>query len=449
MPIHYQQQPLLIIKLGGAAITNKESYRTIYTDHIRSCGKTLAYLYHTLHIPFILIHGAGSYGHYEAKGYKLNSKDTQIKDEQTIYGVAKCRNSLLTLHNELLSIYINEYQLPLLTVPVFSLCYHEPLVLQSTKDTSLPSSTLVPAYVNMAINILQQGGIPILHGDPILLSSLTIHSNNLLNLNTSITKLYPNLNFDMNTSVISGDTIMDVFTSVLHNYTYSIKSPNLSTTIIPLSTTNLSLSSNSQSESFIYFQWIISSVIFITGADGVFDCPPHLPSAQLFQYVYVPSHKQLNSINNISSETTTHHTTNDILIQYEHTSTKLSFTDVQQSMKTLISTMDVTGGIQAKLQYSINMVTKANNQRKHQTTIPNEKNASLLIPLMVSIVGVNTFSNDLLQQMRSRMETNSINTELSSSSSSSSSSSDLVACLYNVRGTHILPDDTVIVTTKN
>lgn len=57
---------LIIIKLGGSCITNKQKLHTLNEDAIDWCSKQIAHLYKK-NIQMIIIHGAGLFS------YRFNS----------------------------------------------------------------------------------------------------------------------------------------------------------------------------------------------------------------------------------------------------------------------------------------------------------------------------------------------------------------------------------------
>jgi len=87
---------LIVIKLGGAAITDKTKLSVINRKTITSTAKALA-----KHRDYILVHGAGSFGHIPVEKYNLKGP---IRSRSQLIGYAKTKASLLKLENELVSI---------------------------------------------------------------------------------------------------------------------------------------------------------------------------------------------------------------------------------------------------------------------------------------------------------------------------------------------------------
>lgn len=87
---------LIVIKLGGAAITDKARLSVIKRKAIASAARVLAN-----HRDYILVHGAGSFGHIPVNKYNLIGP---ITSQRQLVGYAKTKASLLKLECELVSI---------------------------------------------------------------------------------------------------------------------------------------------------------------------------------------------------------------------------------------------------------------------------------------------------------------------------------------------------------
>jgi len=55
---------LVIIKLGGAAITRKQTFETLNDDVLDLCASHIAQL-HANRVRLVIVHGAGSFGHHQ------------------------------------------------------------------------------------------------------------------------------------------------------------------------------------------------------------------------------------------------------------------------------------------------------------------------------------------------------------------------------------------------
>ena len=79
---HGQFMGRVIIKLGGGLITDKQQYKTALKDRIDSVSRVISEIIDMGH-SVIVIHGAGSYGHIEAKKWKISEGlDSEISENQ-------------------------------------------------------------------------------------------------------------------------------------------------------------------------------------------------------------------------------------------------------------------------------------------------------------------------------------------------------------------------------
>jgi isopentenyl phosphate kinase len=92
---------LIVIKLGGAAITDKTRPSVIKRKTIASTARVLAN-----HRDYLLVHGAGSFGHIPVKKYNLMEP---ISSERQLMGYAKTKACLLKLESELVSILAEKH----------------------------------------------------------------------------------------------------------------------------------------------------------------------------------------------------------------------------------------------------------------------------------------------------------------------------------------------------
>jgi isopentenyl phosphate kinase len=83
-------KPLVVVKLGGSALTDK---RRIYTPHMKEihrAAKQIAQL--RKKVSLVLIHGAGSFGHIPVKRWRLGSG---FKNPNQLRGLAVTKSKLL------------------------------------------------------------------------------------------------------------------------------------------------------------------------------------------------------------------------------------------------------------------------------------------------------------------------------------------------------------------
>jgi isopentenyl phosphate kinase len=92
---------LIVIKLGGAAITDKARLSVIKRKTIASTARVLAN-----QRDYLLVHGAGSFGHIPVNKYSLIGP---IRSQRQLIGYAKTKASLLKLESEVVSILAEQH----------------------------------------------------------------------------------------------------------------------------------------------------------------------------------------------------------------------------------------------------------------------------------------------------------------------------------------------------
>lgn len=93
---------IIIIKLGGSSVTEKGQIETIKPDGLESACQ-IAKLCLDNDLRVIIVHGAGSFGHPQAKHYKVSSgysdKPTPSEQNSVKYGFSVTRQSVLKLNH--------------------------------------------------------------------------------------------------------------------------------------------------------------------------------------------------------------------------------------------------------------------------------------------------------------------------------------------------------------
>ncbi len=103
------QKKLVIIKLGGSIITDKsKSTPTPRLENINNLSSEISELYKSGRYKFILVHGAGSYGHPIAKKYSLH---LGMKTEEQSMAFSEINQIMLDL-NKIIMESLIKYHLP-------------------------------------------------------------------------------------------------------------------------------------------------------------------------------------------------------------------------------------------------------------------------------------------------------------------------------------------------
>ena len=87
---------LTILKLGGSVVTKKSRPLTFNADSVRNLSKVIK----KFKEPLIIVHGAGSFGHYYAKRYRISNKPTKSTQH-----VVKIRDSMQLLNQKIIKIF--------------------------------------------------------------------------------------------------------------------------------------------------------------------------------------------------------------------------------------------------------------------------------------------------------------------------------------------------------
>lgn len=163
---------LVAVKLGGSVITDKSKFKTPNYKGIHALADMIAALWKE-GIKFIVVHGAGSYAHIPSKKYGLADG---IMDEHGRVHFAEVHSLC-----EQLSILVVD---ALIENGVPAVSFHPAtFVVQKNKLPVIIDDALIRKYLN-------EGFVPVTHGDVVLDEAL-------------------------NTSIISGDKLMEHFGRVI------------------------------------------------------------------------------------------------------------------------------------------------------------------------------------------------------------------------------------------
>ncbi len=144
-----------ILKIGGSFITRKSGYRELETGNLDFMARTIASVWKKGVQDFVLVHGAGSFGH--APVLKYGIKDG-VKNEAQKLGYADTHWAC----NELSQVFVNaliKARVPAISLPPAA------LIEQKEKRISKFDTGIVQKY-------LKKGFLPVLYGDVVLDSSL-------------------------------------------------------------------------------------------------------------------------------------------------------------------------------------------------------------------------------------------------------------------------------------
>ena len=150
---------MILIKLGGSIITNKEKPLSPRKKIISNLSKSLK----KINEPIIIVHGGGSYGHYWSVKYDMHTKERKYD----LRGVAIVKNSMIELNkiilDSLLENKLNPYCLP----PTDFMSGNKPIIKKIKEIEKIAKTGLIPVTYGDAL-WYGQNKTYILSGDKII-----------------------------------------------------------------------------------------------------------------------------------------------------------------------------------------------------------------------------------------------------------------------------------------
>ena len=139
---------ITVLKLGGSVVTKKAEAGVIDTARIRELASQIAPIAKS--VPIIIVHGAGSCGHPEAKQYRIQEGVTTSNAK----GIAVTHFAVRRLNEEFVAVLREE--------GVDAVCMH-PFCTSLAKD-----GRLVYSGEEQIKALLALGVVPVLHGDVVM-----------------------------------------------------------------------------------------------------------------------------------------------------------------------------------------------------------------------------------------------------------------------------------------
>lgn len=150
---------MILIKLGGSIITNKEKPLSPRIKTIDNIAKQLK----KISEPFVIVHGGGSFGHYWSVKYDMHTKPARYDS----HGVAIVKNSMIELNKIILDSLtknkLNPYCLP----PTDFMSGNKPIPSKVKEIKKIAESNLIPVTFGDALWYGQKKSY-ILSGDKIM-----------------------------------------------------------------------------------------------------------------------------------------------------------------------------------------------------------------------------------------------------------------------------------------
>jgi isopentenyl phosphate kinase len=150
---------VILIKLGGSIITNKEKPLSARRKIIDNLAKSLK----KINEPMIIVHGGGSYGHYWSVKYDMHTKERKYD----LRGVAIIKNSMIELNKIILDSLLKNKSSPYCLPPTDFMSGNKPILKKVKEIEKIAKSGLIPVTFGDALWFGQKKTY-ILSGDKIM-----------------------------------------------------------------------------------------------------------------------------------------------------------------------------------------------------------------------------------------------------------------------------------------
>jgi isopentenyl phosphate kinase len=150
---------MILIKLGGSIITNKEKPLSPRKKTIDNLTKSLRKINESI----IIVHGGGSYGHYWSVKYDMHTKEKKYD----LRGVAIIKNSMIELNKIILDSLLKNKQYPYCLPPTDFMTGNKPIVKKVKEIEKIAKSGMIPVTFGDALWFGQKKTY-ILSGDKIM-----------------------------------------------------------------------------------------------------------------------------------------------------------------------------------------------------------------------------------------------------------------------------------------
>lgn len=152
---------IILVKLGGAILTDKRSTCTAVPDsQWANIFEQVANVYKHHNQNLILIHGVGSFGHPQAKKYAVKDGVAHDATKDMRKGVCLTHAAVLDLHSLVIKTLTG------MAIPAVSVTPFDHVVTSGGIDAT--TSTNFERMCHRAHILLQQGYVPVLHGDVVM-----------------------------------------------------------------------------------------------------------------------------------------------------------------------------------------------------------------------------------------------------------------------------------------
>ena len=127
---------MILIKLGGSIITNKEKPLSARRKTIEKIVKYLK----KINEPMIIVHGGGSFGHYWSVKYDMHTKPMIYN----MHGVSVVKNSMIELNKIILDIFLKNNLNPYCLPPTDFMIGNKPSIKKIKEIKKMAKADLIP-----------------------------------------------------------------------------------------------------------------------------------------------------------------------------------------------------------------------------------------------------------------------------------------------------------------
>ncbi len=127
---------MILIKLGGSIITNKEKPLTSNRNSIRRIATSLK----NVNEPLVIVHGGGSFGHYWSVKYDMHTKPERHEAK----GVSVVKNSMIELNSIVLESFLESGLKPYCLPPSDFMIGDKPLANKVKEIPKIAKTGLMP-----------------------------------------------------------------------------------------------------------------------------------------------------------------------------------------------------------------------------------------------------------------------------------------------------------------
>lgn len=134
---------MILIKLGGSIITNKEKPLSARKSTIDKIAKSLR----KVNESFVVVHGGGSFGHYWSVKYNMHTRPARYSQ----HGVAVVKNSMVSLNKIILDSFLKNRLNPYCLPPTDFMAGNRPVIKKVKEIEKIAKSNLVPVTFGDAL----------------------------------------------------------------------------------------------------------------------------------------------------------------------------------------------------------------------------------------------------------------------------------------------------------